>query len=218
MQQIQHRECRGIPGWARAQAEAGTAVSSWRTKCSYAAALPWTQGQAGWQDWCPDIRHERFREDVSLPWKTAPVVSKPISPLLELPSQRSSLRYTTKRSRYFSLVKIARNLIFAITQSFERVERTSLQSFTLASLTFYFFGGNVSILMKLALEKSPLGQNRRERAVPGHGKSRRSFPFVPGLGFRPGCAPAPVGALARSRWLFCRGIFLWELLLHCTAN
>ena len=84
--------------------------------------------------------HERFREDVSLPWKTAPAVSEPTAPLLELPSRRSSLRYTTKRrSRYFSLVKITRNLIFAITHSLERVERSSLQSFTLASPTFFFF-------------------------------------------------------------------------------
>lgn len=107
----------------------------------------------------------------------------------------------------------------AITHSLGRVEKTSLQSFTLASLTlFFFFGGNAFRLMKLVLGKIPLGHNGRERAVPGHCESKRSFPFVPGLGFRPGCAPAPMGTLARSRWLFCRGIFLWELLLHCTAN
>lgn len=50
--------------------------------------------------------------------------------------------------------------------------------------------------MKLALGKIPLGQNRRGRAVSGHYESRRSFPFVLGLGFIADCAPAPVSTLA----------------------
>lgn len=165
MLQILHRECGSIPGQAQAQAKAGAAIPSRRTKCSCAAALPWIWGQTG-----------------------------------------------------YSLVKTSKRLVFAIIHSSETIERTSLQSLTLASLTFFFFCGNVSILMNLVMGKIPLGQNRREGPVPWYCKSRRSFPFVSGPGFRPGCAPAPMGTLARSRWLFCRGIFLWEPLLHCSAN
>lgn len=112
--------------------------------------------------------HERFRVDVSLPWKTAPVVNKPISPPLELPSWRSSPRCTTKRrSCYFSLVQIARNLIFAVTVQKELRELVC-KFHSGNSNFFFFFCGNVSILTKLALGKIPLGQNGRERAVPGH--------------------------------------------------
>lgn len=145
-----------------------------------------------------------------------------------MPSQRS-LRYPTRRkSCYVTLLcYLGRNhktfdlhCYSQFGRSWENKfaefhsGRSNVGIFVLIS----FACGNVPILMKLALGKIPLSQNRRGRALSGHYESRRSFPFVLGLGFIADCAPAPVSTLAWSWWLFCRGIFLWELLLHCTAN
>lgn len=134
----------------------------------------------------------------------------------------AALPRTLGQKTGYSLVKTSKHPVSAAPPGLGRAERTRLQSFALASLTgffFFFFWWKCIHIGESCAGKGSAGAEREgEGCGTGHGESGRSFPFVPALGFRPACAPAPASTLARSRRLFCRGIFLWELLLHCTAN